>query len=50
MNLINLILKDKDNNNIYTDELKNSFNLYINIAKNSCNGIPYNIINHNLIY
>ena len=46
MNLINLILKDKDNNNIYTDELKNSFNLYINIAKNSCNGIPYNIINH----
>ena len=46
MNLVNLILKDKDNNTIYTDELKNSFNLYINIAKNSCNGIPYNIINH----
>ena len=46
MNLLNLILKDKDNNSIYSDSLKNNFDLYINIAKNACNGIPYNIINH----
>ena len=46
MNLLNLILRDKNNNSIYTEELKHKFELYINIAKNACNGIPYNIINH----
>ena len=39
-------MKDKDNNNIYSDEIKDSFDLYINIAKYSCNAIPSNIINH----
>tara|TARA_B100001094_G_C18166106_1_gene792153 strand:- start:486 stop:1964 length:1479 start_codon:yes stop_codon:yes gene_type:complete len=46
MNLLNLILKDKDNVSIYSNSLKDNFDLYINIAKNACNGIPYNIINH----
>ena len=46
MNLLDLILKDKDNNTIYLDSLKNDFNLYINIAKYACNGIPHKIINH----
>ena len=40
--LMNIVI-DKNGNNIYLERTE-SFELYINIAKNACNGVPNNLI------
>lgn len=40
---LNNIVIDKNNNNIFINKVDN-FDLYINIAKNACNGIPNKLI------
>uniref|UniRef100_A0A6C0CZT4 Protein kinase domain-containing protein n=1 Tax=viral metagenome TaxID=1070528 RepID=A0A6C0CZT4_9ZZZZ len=44
LNLLKKILLDKNNNIIYDPREYASFSLYINIAKNACNGIPKDIL------
>lgn len=43
INFLNLIVTDCNNNNLYINR-EDSFDLYINIAKLSCNGLPHNLI------
>ena len=47
-NFLNEIISDKDGNKIYNPEVEDSFDLYINISKYSCNAIPSNLINHKI--
>jgi len=42
-NFLMYIVIDKNGHNIYLDRTE-SFELYINIAKNACNGVPNNLI------
>ena len=37
------IVIDKNGHNIYLERIE-SFELYINIAKNACNGVPNNLL------
>ena len=46
LDLLNVIITDKNNNKIYNEEIKDSFDLYINISRKACNGIPRNLINN----
>tara|TARA_Y100001958_G_scaffold159954_1_gene164624 strand:- start:694 stop:2157 length:1464 start_codon:yes stop_codon:yes gene_type:complete len=45
---LNKILVDKNNEKIYNEDIKDKFDLYINISKYACNGIPKDLINHKL--
>ena len=44
---LNLIVTDINDQNIYINKSE-SFDLYINIAKNSCNGLPHELIVHDI--
>jgi len=44
---LNLIVTDINNKNIYINK-SDSFDLYIDIAKNSCNGLPHELVFHDI--
>ena len=46
-NFLNNIVIDKNGKNIY-DDMSDSFDLYIDIAKNACNGIPHELIHDDI--
>ena len=46
-NFLNEIVIDRNNKNIY-ENMDDSFDLYIDISKNACNGIPHELLQHDM--
>ena len=44
--LMNIVI-DKNGNNIF-ETMTESFDLYVNIAKNACNGVPHELIHDDI--